>query len=152
MVDSLYLDKDKSLELFQQLETVRQYYCPEQNGSQVAQLLEDLSGVLNGQTFYRPYAVAAYFIEVQREINVLKKADGAEFTNFDRTATTYRGMQRIIDGSTEGLKLADPLKIPVCDPCSQTANGNNSNGVIGGEGGLGLLVGSTRIERYRAAF
>lgn len=125
MVNPIYQDRDRSLELFEQLETVATYYNVGKNEDQVLALLDDFSGTLDGQPYYRPYAVASYFIRVQNQINILHKGDGAEFTLYERTADTYWGIQRGIDESTEGLELADALKKPmaICDPCAENGNG-----------------------------
>ncbi|NER90369.1 hypothetical protein [Moorena sp. SIO3A2] len=115
---TIYSDRDKVMELLVTLQTVASYYSAVKHEEQLIQWLEDTKGVFpNGDPFYRYYLVAAIFIETNSEVNILKQAEGGTvFTNFDRTAQTYRNLQWRIDGATDA-EIPESLQLTYCDPC-----------------------------------
>ncbi|NEO59168.1 MAG: hypothetical protein F6J98_01705 [Moorea sp. SIO4G2] len=132
----VYTDLDKSLELLITLQTVADYYKIAKHEEQLRQWLIDTRGVFppdeknpeaGQEYFYRYYLVAAIFIETNQEVNILKRAEGGtEFTNFDRTAQTYRNLQWRIDGAS-GAIISESLKLTYCEPCDNPVNLQSSS-------------------------
>lgn len=141
-----YSDRQKVMDLWETFESVSRYYKSATNEDQVVELMEVTKGTLNGKPFYRPYLVAAIFLEIQIDVNQITKADGVEFTNLRQPATTYRGLQRQIDGAFPGVKVPESFVIPECDPCEAAASG----GSTASKGrNYGLFTGTLSVKKSR---
>lgn len=139
-----YSDLDAVMELWASFESVSRYYKIGSNEEQVTELMEITKGTLGEKPFYRPYLVAAIFLEIQIDVNQITKADGVEFTNLRQPADTYRGLQRQIDGAYEdlGLVLPDAFDIPLCDPCGGDGGAVRPRGYV-------LLTGTRSINKSK---
>ncbi|MGG6295292.1 hypothetical protein ACQ4M4_12955 [Leptolyngbya sp. AN02str] len=122
MVD--YLDSASCLDEVKTNPSVRGLAGVEYDSYLTNQLMISAGMNAEVQTVYRPYYVAAKFLEQLRSQQTVSKADGADFTGLAKPIESLLGLQASLDKAM-GLTISDGFEaiLPDCQVCENKLGG-----------------------------